>query len=47
MIRDMDYVPVRVRTPAESAPVDPGGALWARMFTPDEMRNTLAHGAKP
>jgi hypothetical protein len=32
-------------TLAES--LDPGGARWARMFTPDEMRNTLAHGAKP
>jgi len=45
LIPDMGYVPVRVGTLAES--LDPGGAPWARMFTPDEMRNTLAHGAKP
>jgi hypothetical protein len=45
LIRDMGYVPVRAGTLAES--LDPGGALWARMFKPDEMLNTLAHGAKP
>jgi hypothetical protein len=45
LLRDMGYVPVRVGTLAES--LDPGGGLWARMFTPHEMRNKRVHGAKP
>lgn len=42
LIRDSGYVPVRIGTLAQSAPLDPGGALWARMFTPQQMRHELA-----
>ncbi len=41
MIRDMGYVPVKVGSLAESAPIDPGGVLWPRMLTPDAMRALL------
>ena len=41
LIRDMGYVPVKVGSLAESAPIDPGGVLWPRMLTPDAMRALL------
>src|SRR4051812_25294049 len=42
LITDAGYVPVRVGTLAESAPLDYGGALWPYMFTPEDMRYTLS-----
>lgn len=42
LISAMGYVPYRVGTLAESAPLDVGGALWHYLFTPDQMRATLA-----
>jgi 8-hydroxy-5-deazaflavin:NADPH oxidoreductase len=42
LISAMGYVPYRVGTLAESAPLDIGGALWHYLFTPDQMRTTLA-----
>ena len=44
LIRDMGYVPVKVGSLAESAPIDPGGVLWPRMLTPDAMRALLDTG---
>ncbi len=41
LIRDTGYVPVRVGTLSESAPLDVGGALYGRMFTPADMRAAL------
>ncbi len=42
LIRDTGYVPVKVGSLAESAPIDPGGALWPRLVSPETMR-TLLH----
>jgi len=42
LITDTGYVPVRVGTLAESAPLDVGGVLWPYMFTPGDMRDVLA-----
>jgi predicted dinucleotide-binding enzyme len=44
LIWDMGYVPVKVGSLAESAPIDPGGVLWPRMLTPDAMRALLDTG---
>jgi predicted dinucleotide-binding enzyme len=44
LIRDMGYVPVKVGSLAESAPIDPGGVLWPRMLSPDAMRALLDTG---
>ena len=41
LINRVCYVPVRVGTLAESAPLDVGGVLFARMFRPDEMYSAL------
>jgi predicted dinucleotide-binding enzyme len=41
LITDMGYVPFRVGTLAESAPLDVDGALWHYLFTPEQMRSTL------
>jgi predicted dinucleotide-binding enzyme len=41
LIRDMGYVPVKVGSLADSAPIDPGGLLWPRLLTPDAMRAVL------
>ncbi|GAA4263613.1 NADPH-dependent F420 reductase [Dactylosporangium darangshiense] len=37
VIHDSGYVPVLVGKLAESAPLDVGGLLWARMFKPEHM----------
>jgi len=44
LIRDMGYVPVKVGSLADSAPIDPGGLLWPRLLTPDAMRAVLDNG---
>ncbi|KRQ71303.1 hypothetical protein AOT83_06630 [Mycobacteroides sp. H001] len=41
LIADMGFVPYRVGTLAESAPLDVDGALWHYLFTPEQMRATL------
>jgi len=44
LIRDMGYVPVRVGSLADSAPIDPGGALWPKLVSPHTMRAMLDDG---
>lgn len=41
LITDMGFVPYRVGTLAESAPLDVDGALWHYLFTPEQMQATL------
>jgi predicted dinucleotide-binding enzyme len=43
LIRDTGYVPVKVGSLAESAPIDPGGVLWPRLLSPAKMRALLHH----
>jgi predicted dinucleotide-binding enzyme len=47
LIDRIGYVPYRVGTLAESAPLDVGGALWARMFTPAQMASALGRPSPP
>jgi predicted dinucleotide-binding enzyme len=42
LISDMGFEPFRIGTHAESAPLDVDGALWHYLFTPEQMRTTLA-----
>jgi 8-hydroxy-5-deazaflavin:NADPH oxidoreductase len=42
LIDDMGFKPFRIGTLAESAPLDVDGALWHFLFTPEQMRSTLA-----
>ena len=42
LIDDMGFSPYRIGMLAESAPLDVDGALWHYLFTPDQMRTTLA-----
>jgi predicted dinucleotide-binding enzyme len=42
LITDMGFEPYRIGTLAESAPLDVDGALWHYLFTPEQMRATLA-----
>ncbi|MCW2528685.1 MAG: mmyQ [Pseudonocardiales bacterium] len=42
LIADMGYLAYRIGTLAESAALDVGGALWHYLFTPEQMRSTLA-----
>jgi predicted dinucleotide-binding enzyme len=42
LITDMGFAPYRIGTLAESAPLDVDGALWHYLFTPGQMRTTLA-----
>lgn len=44
LIRDMGYVPFRVGSLTDSAPIDPGGSLWPSLLTPEEMRAVLDAG---
>lgn len=41
LIGDMGYVPVRVGSLADSAPIDPGGVLWPKLLRPQAMRALL------
>lgn len=42
LVRDAGFVPVDVGTLADSAPLDPGGALFPHMYTEADMRAVLA-----